>query len=90
MAHHLMRNAGVAPEWIEADREVRRLLAERDRLRDAARRAGPIARRTLARRLGEVVAAHNRAVLVLNARAPTDRQHRRPLALDEELRTIDV
>ena len=31
MAHRMLKNAGVAPPWIEADKAVRGLLAERDR-----------------------------------------------------------
>jgi hypothetical protein len=31
MAHRLLRNAGVAPAWIEADKAARALLEERDR-----------------------------------------------------------
>ena len=30
LAFHVLRNAGVAPPWIEADKEVRELLAKRD------------------------------------------------------------
>ena len=32
MAHRMLKNAGVAPPWIEADKEARRLLAEIDGL----------------------------------------------------------
>ena len=39
MAHRMLKNAGVAPAWIEADKTVRRLLAERDRSIAAAERA---------------------------------------------------
>ena len=31
-AYHILRNAGVAPPWIEADRRARHLLDERDAL----------------------------------------------------------
>jgi hypothetical protein len=89
-ANRLLRDAGAAPPWIEADREARRLLVERDRLREAARRASPLGRRQLRHRLEDLVAAYNRATLALNSQAPTPRQHRRPLALRQELAAIDV
>jgi hypothetical protein len=47
LAHRILRNAGLAPAWIEADKSARALLDERDRLLARApsdwsrRRIGP-------------------------------------------------
>jgi hypothetical protein len=88
MAHRMLKNAGVAPPWIEADKDVRELLAERDRL--LARAAGlPPSGRTRARNeLVRIVDAANQAIARVNVEAPTNRQHRRPLDLDAELRRL--
>jgi hypothetical protein len=84
-AFRILRNANVAPEWIEADKEVRRLLERRDAIRARATRSSPLGRRRDREELERVVDEHARAVGRLNALAPTDRQHRRPLDLDAEL-----
>ncbi len=86
LAFHLLRNAGAAPPWIEADKEVRRLLEARDRLLDAARRsATELARERLRKDLAHVVEEANAAIARLNAEAPGPAQHRRLLRLDREL-----
>jgi hypothetical protein len=89
MAHRMLKNAGVAPPWIEADKDVRALLAERDRL--VLRATGlPASGRTRARHeLVRIVDAANRAIARVNVEAPTNRQHRRPLDLEAELRRLD-
>jgi hypothetical protein len=87
-AFRIMRNADVAPEWIEADKEVRRLLEQRDAIRDRAARSSPLGRRRDRQELERVVRDHDRAVARLNALAPTDRQHRRPLDLHAELEEL--
>jgi hypothetical protein len=88
LAFHVLRNAGVAPPWIEADKEVRTLLERRDAILSRAA-GGPspstIARRRDRRALEDLVARTNRAILEVNAAAPTAGQHRRPLALADEL-----
>jgi hypothetical protein len=89
MAFSILRNAGVAPRWIEADREARELLAERDALLERAQRAGPLARGHLRRRIEAIVRAHRHAVEVLAAEAPSPRLHRRPLSLERELALLD-
>ncbi|GEM_PF-1594449 len=79
LAWHLLRNAGAAPPWIEADKEVRRL---RDAIRDLLRRAerAPSGAATrLGRELGSLVTDHDAAVARLNAEAPVATLHRRPL-----------
>ncbi len=85
LAHHVLRQAGVAPPWIETDKEIRRLLAERDRLLARAPRSSPHGRERDRAELRRLVDDVNRLVLILNNEAPTHRQHRRPLDLDREL-----
>jgi hypothetical protein len=86
----ILRNNHVAPPWIEADKEVRRLLDERDRLRERYRRAGWIGREWHRRQLADLVRRHADAVAALNALAPTPRQHRVPLRLDAEMAALDA
>lgn len=92
MAFHVLRNAGVAPPWIEADKEVRALLERRDAIltRAASSATSAFARRRDRVELERLVVAINAAVARLNAEAPTDRQHRRPLALADELARFDA
>ena len=78
MAHRMLRNAGIAPPWIESDKEARRLIAELDRLVERAGRASAGHDR-LRRDHATLVSEVNRAIARVNAEAPTDRQHRRPL-----------
>lgn len=85
LAFSILRNAGVAPPWIEADKEVRRLLHERDRALASAWRSGrgpwPFERQ----RFADLIARINTAIDGLNATAPTARQHRLRLKPDAEL-----
>jgi hypothetical protein len=90
MAHRMLRNAGIAPPWIEADKEVRALLAERDRLLDRSTSTSALSRSRDRAALTRIVAEANRAILRLNSEAPTERQHRRPLDLDAELAELDI
>jgi hypothetical protein len=79
MAHRMLRNAGMAPPWIESDKEVRRLLGALDALIERAPRTSPLSRRREGANLARIVADANRAIARVNAEAPTERQHRRPL-----------
>ena len=79
MAHRMLRNAGAAPPWIESDKEARRLLAELDAIIGRAPRVSRLSRDRTRREYMAVVRAANRAIERVNAEAPTDRQHRRPL-----------
>jgi hypothetical protein len=79
MAHRMLRNAGMAPPWIESDKEARRLLAELETLIERAPRTSPLSRGRLRTQVARVVADANRAIERVNAEAPTARQHRRPL-----------
>ncbi|MEA2672983.1 MAG: hypothetical protein QOI92_175 [Chloroflexota bacterium] len=92
LAFRVLSNAGFAPPWIEADKEVRALLARRDAilaraaagpgLSESARRRDRVA---LERLVGEI----NVAIERVNAEAPTTSQHRRPLALADQLARYD-
>jgi hypothetical protein len=89
LAYTMLKNAAVAPPWIEADKDVRRLLDERDGLLERASRASSLGRSTYRRDLQRIVAAYNAAVDRVNAAAPTTRQHRRPMVVAEELAALE-
>jgi len=90
MAHRILRNAGVAPGWIEADKTVRALLDERDRLLARAPRLSPLGRARARKEMTRLVEATNRAIVRVNIEAPTARQHRRPLDLEVELARLEA
>jgi hypothetical protein len=90
MAYRMLRNAGVAPPWIEADKETRALLERRDALLRRAAGASPATMRRLRADLERVVVEINAAIGRLNAEAPTDRQHRRPLVLADEVARLEA
>jgi hypothetical protein len=79
IAHRLLREAGVAPAWIESDKEARRLIAELDALIERAPRMSSLSQQRARGELRRIVSAANAAIERLNSEAPTDRQHRRPL-----------
>jgi hypothetical protein len=88
LAFHVLKNAGVAPPWVEADKEVRELLAKRDQiLARAASGAAPsvFARRRDRESLRRLVADTNSAIVKVNSESPTQRQHRQPLVVEEVL-----
>ena len=91
LAFHVLKNAGFAPPWIEADKEVRELLAQRDDIvtRDAASPPSAVARRRAHAQLESLVQRINAAITRVNAEAPSIRQHRRQLILADELRRYD-
>jgi hypothetical protein len=89
LAYRMLRNAGYVPGWIAADKEVRGLLDRRDAILRRAPRSSALGRRRDRAELERIVAAHARAVARLNADAPTDRQHRRPLDLAVELERLE-
>ena len=76
MAHRMLRNAGIAPPWIESDKEARRRLAELEALIERAPRTSPLSRARERQRLARIVDDTNRAITRVNAEAPTTRQHR--------------
>jgi hypothetical protein len=84
-----LRNAGVAPPWIEADKAVRDRLLEIERLHERVATMSPLRRWRARTELEAMVEAANRAIARVNAEAPTDRQHRRFLDLSVELERFD-
>lgn len=96
LAHHILRQAGVAPGWVETDKEIRGLLEDRDRLVARVRArpaAGPGRSRSTERERAEmmrIVERVNGLALRLEQEAPTTRQHRRRLDLDAELDRLDA
>src|SRR5687767_8690159 len=80
LAFHVLKNAGFAPPWIEADKEVRALLARREAILARAA-SGPapseIARRRERLALERLVGEINASIERVNAEAPSTRQHRR-------------
>jgi hypothetical protein len=91
MAFRILRNAGAAPPWIEADKEVRELLAKRDAILARAERGSlsPYTRRRDRADLEGLITRINAAIGRLNAEAPTYGQHRRPLTAADELARLD-
>jgi len=79
MAHRMLKNAGAAPPWVESDKEARRLIARLDVILERAPRVSALSMDRVRREYASVVHAANRAIERVNAEAPTDRQHRRPL-----------
>ena len=89
MAHRMLRIAGMAPPWIESDKEARRLLAELEALIERAPRTSPPSRGRERANLARIVDLANRAIARVNAEAPTARQHRRPLDPVAELERLE-
>lgn len=85
LAYRMLRNAGAAPAWIEADKEVRDLLARREAVFARAPRSSPYGRRRDREELTDLVDRVNGAIARLNAEAPLDRLHRMPLDPAAEL-----
>ncbi len=79
MAHRMLRNAGMAPPWIESDKEARKQLAALEALIERAPTISGASRDRARNELGRIVAAANQAISRVNAEAPTLGQHRRPL-----------
>lgn len=89
MAHRMLKNAGVAPPWIEADKAARDRLIELETLLARASTMSSLSRTRARAAFTMIVDAANQAVARLNAEAPTDRQHRRPLDIAAELERFD-
>lgn len=90
LAYRVLRNARVAPPWIESDKEVRALLDRRDALFARAESASALGRRRDRAALEALLVEINAAIARLNAEAPTVRQHRRPLDVGDELARYDA
>lgn len=87
LAFKMLKDAGYAPPWIEADKEVRELLARRDAVLIRVRANPPSIgqQRRDREQLERLVRDTNAAIARLNSEAPTLRQHRQPLGLADEL-----
>ena len=91
LAFHMLKSVGIAPPWIEADKEVRELLERRDAIlaRAAAGPSSASARQRDRAALEALVTRINVAIARVNAEAPTTSLHRRPLVLADELARYD-
>ena len=92
IAFGMLKNAGYAPPWIEADKYVRELLAKRDAIIKRAG-SGPapteIAKRRDRSAIEDLVAEANGMIARVNAEAPSSKQHRQRLNLADELARYD-
>jgi hypothetical protein len=89
LAFLMLRNTGMAPPWIEADKEVRSLLERIELVLARAASRPPAADRRRDRvEIERLVGSANSAIARLNAEAPTSRQHRRPLEVQQVLRRM--
>lgn len=88
LAFHVLKNAGVAPPWIEANKEADELLAKRDAILERAA-SGPrpsvFARNRDRQTLTDLVLRVNKAIAKVNTEAPTSTKRRRLLELQVEL-----
>jgi hypothetical protein len=89
MAFRMLRDAGYAPPWIEADKAARDGAARVEALIGQAARTGVAGRDRLRRAVRDAVDETNRAIERVNAEAPTVRQHRRLLDLAVELDRLE-
>jgi hypothetical protein len=87
LAFHMLKNAGVAPPWVEAGKELNELLNKRDAILE---RASPDRRRRDHAALEELVVQINVAVARMNAEAPSSAAHRAALVLADELARYDA
>ena len=88
LAYRMLKGARFAPPWIETDKEIRALLAERDAIFERAPRSSALGRPRDRAQLTRVIDSANRAITRLNHEAPTYRQHRRPLDVEIELEAL--
>ncbi len=87
LAFHMLKNAGVAPPWVEAGKELNELYKQRDAIFE---RAAPERARRDRAALEELVIQINMAVARMNAQAPSSAAHRPSLVLAEELARYDA
>ena len=102
LAHHILGNAGALPEWLELGREIE---GDRDRLSAIEREHGSLVKRAQEtnewRRLAPLIAARRRefasAACALRAKqerynveAPSLRNERPPVWVEERLRHLDA
>jgi hypothetical protein len=92
LAFKMLKGAGYAPPWIQADMDVRAFLARRDAILDRVRSGPPpsgVARVRDRAAIERLVRDANAAIARLNSEAPTIQQHRRPLVLADEVARYD-
>ncbi|HUP82921.1 MAG TPA: DUF1992 domain-containing protein [Candidatus Limnocylindria bacterium] len=87
LAFHMLQNAGAAPPWVEATKELNGLLTRRDAILD---RASTDRKRRDHAALEELVIEINVAVARANAEAPGTAVHRPRLVLADELARYDA
>ena len=88
LGFHVLKNAGVAPPWVEANKEVNELLAKRDAILKRAAFGPPpsvFARSRDRQTITDLVESANRAITKLNLEAPTAAPHRPRLDLEAEM-----
>jgi hypothetical protein len=88
LAFRVLKNAGVAPPWIEANKEAGELLAKRDAILERAAsgtRPSVFARKRGRETLTDLVARVNKAIAKVNAEAPPSTVRRPLLDLEQEL-----
>src|SRR3954470_979569 len=90
LAYRMLKDAGAAPPWIEADKAVRLLLERRERALSEADRTSALSWAKARTRYGDLITELDAAITRLNAEAPTDRQQRRPVDVAAELAAFDA
>ena len=88
LAFRVLKNAGVAPPWIEANKEVSELLAKRDAILERAAsgvRPSVFARKRDRETLRDLVVRANKAIAKVNVEAPASTKRRVLLDLEDEL-----
>lgn len=89
LAHRMLRNAAAVPPWIGADKQAREEIERLERLLERAAAASPTSHPRLRAEATNLVEMTNHAIERLNSEAPTNRQHRPPVDLQEVLRRLD-
>ena len=92
LAFRMLKNANVAPPWVEAVKEVKALLEQRDAIMERAAAGSaksPEMRHRERAALEELVVQINIAVARANAEAPGSAMHRAPLVAADELARYD-
>ena len=88
LGFHILKNAGVAPPWIEANKEAGELLAKHDAILERAA-SGPrpsvFARNRDRQTLTDLVVRANKAIAKVNLEAPPSTVRRPLLDLEQEL-----
>src|SRR3954468_19400544 len=88
LAFRVLKNAGVAPPWIEANKEATELLAKRDAILERAAsgaRPSVFARQRDRETLTDLVARANKAIAKVNVEAPPSTKRLLLLDLEVEL-----